>query len=129
MADEPREPAIEVDAIRWERVQLIVEARVPAGVTLDLSSLDLVPDAAGGEAVPPTRATIDGDRLTARFNVLVGPGLEPLGAGRWTLRTAVVPAPSLPTARPEPGSFTLTNGSYSMAPAVDATARTLMPAA
>ena len=31
MAEEPREPAIEVDAIRWERVQLIVEARVPAG--------------------------------------------------------------------------------------------------
>lgn len=100
MADEPREPAIEVDAIRWERVQLIVEARVPAGVTLDLSSLDLVPDAAGGEAMPPTRATIDGGRLTARFSVLVGPGLEPLGAGRWTLRTPVVPGPSLPTAHP-----------------------------
>ena len=75
--------------------------------------------------MPPTRATIDGDRLTARFNVLVGPGLEPLGAGRWTLRTPVVPGPSLPTARPEPGSFTLTNGSYRMTPAVDATARTL----
>jgi len=46
MADEPREPAIEVDALRWERVQLIVEARVPAGITLDPSDLDLVLDAA-----------------------------------------------------------------------------------
>ena len=125
MADEPREPAIEVDAIRWERVQLIVEARAPAGVTLDLSRLDLVPDAAGGEAMPPTRATIDGDRLTARFNVLVGPG--PGAAGRRPLDAPDRgrPGPSLPTVRPEPGSFTLTNGSYRMTPAVDATARTL----
>ena len=88
-----REPAIEVASIRWERVQLIVEARVPAGVTLDPACLDLLPDAAGGEPMPPTRATIDGDRLTVRFNVLVGPGLEPLEAGRWTLGAPVVAAP------------------------------------
>lgn len=124
MAEEPREPAIEVDAIRWERVQLIVEARVPAGTAVDLSQLDLVPDT-GGEAMPPTHATIEGDRLKARYNVLVGPGLAPMRAGRWTLRTTVIPGSSLPAERPAVGSFTLADGTSRVAPAVDATARTL----
>lgn len=122
MAEEPREPAIEVAAIRWERVQLIVEARVPDGVTFDVSHLDLVPDT-GGETMPPTHATIDGHHLRVRFNVLVGPGLEPMGAGRWTLRNPVIPGPTLSMDHVKAGTFTLAPGSYRMTPLIDATAR------
>ena len=78
-------PAIEVVSVHWERVQLIVEARTAPGIAIDPAQLELVPEA-GGEPMAPTRATVDGDHLTVRFNVLVGPGLKPLAPGRWTLR-------------------------------------------
>ena len=85
----PRDPSIALVSIRWERVQLILEARIAAGTEIDPARLALVP-LGGGEAMLPTRTTVDGDRLTARFNVMVGPGLAPLAVGRWTLRSQVV---------------------------------------
>ena len=51
------DPAIEVASVRWERVQLIVEARTVPGTPVDPASLRLVPDG-GGEPMAPTRATI-----------------------------------------------------------------------
>ena len=100
------DPAIEVASVRWERVQLIVEARTSTSGPVDPASLRLVPDG-GGEPMAPTRATLDGDRLTIRFNVLVGPGLQPLAPGRWTLDLPVAARidAGRPRARPGVGTF------------------------
>jgi CDP-ribitol ribitolphosphotransferase len=57
--------------------------------------------------------------------VLVGPGLSPLGARRWTLGTPVAPGPDPAALTPRVGLFTLANGSYRVAPAVDPATRTL----
>ena len=113
----PRDPSIALVAIRWERVQLILEARIGVGTEVDPARLALVP-LGGGEAMPPTRTTLDGDGLTIRFNVMVGPGLAPLATGRWTLRSQVSlddPAAADPTTAA--GVFPLTNGLYTVAPA------------
>ena len=112
-----RDPSIALVSIRWERVQLILEARIAAGTEIDPARLALVP-LGGGEAMPPTRTTVDGDRLTARFNVMVGPGLAPLAVGRWTLRSQVAlddPAAADPATAS--GVFPLTTGLYTVAPA------------
>jgi CDP-ribitol ribitolphosphotransferase len=125
------DPAIEVASVRWERVQLIVEARTSPGISIDPTRQRLVPDA-GGEPMPPTRATADGDRLTLRFNVLVGPGLKPMAAGRWTLGTPVTAAksrdkgdPAGTMVLPGAGTFTLEHGALRVTPDIDATARRL----
>ena len=48
---------------------------------------------AGGRSdLPPTHAAVDGDLLRVRINVMQGPDLQPLRAGRWRLMT-----------RPRPG--------------------------
>ena len=112
----PRDPSIALVSIRWERVQLILEARIAAGTEVDPDRLALVP-VGGGEAMPPTRTTVDGDRLTARFNVMVGPGLAPLAVGRWTLRSQVAldePAAADPSTAA--GIFPLTTGLYTVVP-------------
>ena len=72
----------------------------------------------GGDAtMPPTRATVDGDHLTVRFNVMVGPGLAPLAAGRWTLREPGRRSddPAVRRSRDEPAAvFPLTTGLYTV---------------
>ena len=118
-------PAIEVASVHWERVQLIVEARTAPGIAIDPAQLELVPDT-GGEPMAPTRATVADDHLTARFNMLVGPGLKPLAPGRWRLRSPVTPGTSLIAAGPPgAGTFTLEHGSLRVTPAVDAAAHRL----
>lgn len=120
------DPAIEVASVRWERVQLIVEARTTKSIPVDPGSLRLVPDG-GGEPMAPTRATSNGDRLTIRFNVLVGPGLQPLAPGRWTLDAPVVAAPTLAAgASPGGATFALERGTERVTPRIDATARRLI---
>ena len=112
-----RDPSIALVSIRWERVQLILEARIAAGTEIDPARLALEP-LGGGEAMLPTRTTVDGDRLTARFNVMVGPGLAPLAVGRWTLRSRsrwTTRRPSIPPT--VSGVFPLTTGLYTVAPA------------
>jgi CDP-ribitol ribitolphosphotransferase len=65
----------------------------------------------------PTRATAEGDRLTVRYNVMVGPGLAPLATGRWTLgRQVAVDDPGTVDAETARGVFPLTTGLYSVAP-------------
>jgi CDP-ribitol ribitolphosphotransferase len=119
------DPAIEDASGRWERVQLIVEARTTAGTPIDPANLQLVPEG-DGEPMTPTRATLDGDRLTIRFNVLVGPGLQPLRAGRWTLDIPVVAAPTLAAAgQAGVGTFTLEHGTERVTPRLDPTAHRL----
>ena len=125
MADEPREPAIEVDAIRWERVQLIRSRPVCRPVSRSTCSrLDLVRRTRRwrGDAA---------DTRDDRCRSAPRPGSTCWSVRAWsrsgpagTLRTPSSRSrPCRP--RPVPGSFTLTNGSYRMTPAVDAMARTL----
>ncbi len=111
-----RDDGIALVAIRWERVQLILDARIAPGTEVDPARYALEPPV-GSEAMLPTRTTVDDDRLTIRFNVMVGPGLAPLGVGRWTLRN---PVALDDTAAVDPvsdsGIFPLTTGLYMVAP-------------
>lgn len=121
------DPAIEVMSVRWERVQLIVEARTGPGIAIDPARLELIPEG-GGERMAPTRTIVDGDRLTIRFNVLVGPGLRPMAPGRWMLGTPVSAGSSLtaaPAVLPGAGTFTLEHGAFRVMPEIDAAARRL----
>ena len=114
------DPAIEVASVRWERVQLIAEWRVTTSFQVDPARLRLVPEG-GGEPMAPTRTTVDGDRLTLRFNVLVGPGLMPLTPGRWTLDVPVVAGATLAAAgSPGIGAFALERGTERVTPHIDA---------
>ncbi len=111
-----RDPWIALVSIHWERVQLVLDARIAPGTKVDPAGLSLEPPG-GGEATAPTRTTVDGDSLTVRYNVMVGPGLAPLGPGRWTLR-APVAIPDARTVDPEraSGVFPLTTGLYTVTP-------------
>jgi CDP-ribitol ribitolphosphotransferase len=111
-----RDQVIALVAVRWERVQLILDARIAPGTVVDPARLALAP-LAGGEAMLPTRTTVDGDNLTIRFNVMVGPGLAPLGVGRWTFRSPVA-FDDAAAVDPETASgvFPLTTGLYTIAP-------------
>jgi CDP-ribitol ribitolphosphotransferase len=122
------EPAIEVVSVRWERVQLIVDARTPPGTTIDPSRIVLLPDG-GGEPMAPTRLTVSGGDVTIRFNVLLGPGLKPLVPGRWKLGVPVIagddtgPTPALV---PGTGTFTLEQGAQGVTPTIDTAAGRLV---
>jgi CDP-ribitol ribitolphosphotransferase / teichoic acid ribitol-phosphate polymerase len=92
-----RTPALEIEllAIRWERIQLIIEARSISPVSPGPLEIALIhPDAE--QRVRATRASLTDGRLYARFNVMAGPDQQPLEAGAWTLDARVV--------RPERGS-------------------------
>ena len=80
----PPGPAITVEAIRWERIALVIAARVASGSNLDPATLRLV-HAGGRGSLPPTHAVSAGDRVDLRINVMQGPGLQPLASGRWRL--------------------------------------------
>ena len=83
-----RRPAIDDRSIRWERVQLVIEARVGPAV----SDRPAAPSAA-------TRSVADGawrrhgverqaDCLTSDYNVITGLDRDRLPAGRWASRAA-----------------------------------------
>ena len=74
MDDRIHEPVIDIEAIRWERISLVIAGRVAGadGVGLDPASLRLVHAERDGE-VPPTHATVVDGCLTLRINVMQGP--------------------------------------------------------
>jgi CDP-ribitol ribitolphosphotransferase / teichoic acid ribitol-phosphate polymerase len=87
MDDRITEPAIDIQAIRWERINLVIEARVVAGGAgdhLDPPSLRLVHAEGDGE-LPLTHASAVDGCLTLRINVMQGPDLQPLTPGHWRL--------------------------------------------
>lgn len=79
-------PSIEIVSLAWERIQLIIRSRLCSGV-VSPASVRLEPSDHPEEATPPTRASLDGDSLLIRFNVMQGPGQLPLHPGRWLLTT------------------------------------------
>ena len=73
----------ELISLEWLRVQLIVRIDPGGSRSLDPSFLRLArPD---GPAVPPTRVSRAGTTVCVRFNLIQGPGQQPLEEGRWTL--------------------------------------------
>jgi CDP-ribitol ribitolphosphotransferase / teichoic acid ribitol-phosphate polymerase len=81
-------PAIGIESIRWERIQLRLDARVLPGSELTADGL-LLDEVDGTGRMPPTAATIAGDHLRLRINVMQGPDLQPLAPGRWRLVSTV----------------------------------------
>ncbi|MEX2185112.1 MAG: CDP-glycerol glycerophosphotransferase family protein [Chloroflexota bacterium] len=96
---------IELISATWERIQITLRFRPTDGPPIAPSTLRLRLVGAPGRGIPgvlmrllgrsspagpppespPARATLDGDVVVARFNVMQGPGQEPLAAGRWEL--------------------------------------------
>ncbi|MFL5673708.1 MAG: hypothetical protein ACJ779_01755, partial [Chloroflexota bacterium] len=124
MSDRTADPSIELVSIRWERVQVIVEARCPPGATIDPDSL-VLRLADRGTRFPPTHATMSDARLTLRYNVMNGPGLDPLEPGRWTLTARLSIAPGAIDPRTSTGAFQLTDRLFTVSPIVDTHAGTL----
>jgi len=84
--------AFEIDALRWERIQLHIHLRsIPAGpAPLDAGRFFFLASeassgASGGGEMPATNDTVRGDERHIRFNVMAGPRQMPLEPGRWRL--------------------------------------------
>ncbi len=83
-----RDLEIDVRSIRWERVQLVIEAHVASGQAVDPQRLRLR-EARGRRRMPPTRIEQAGDRLIVHYNVITGldrTGCRP-AAGRSACRS------------------------------------------
>ena len=136
MAERVHEPAIDLVSIRWERVQLILDARPVAGTELDPTGFRLEHDAGRG-SLPPTAVTREGDLLRIRINVMQGPDLQPLDPGRWRLLGRARPGdPAVPVRvgevrrPPDPGrtadpaahaaAFSLRGAAYRATPTITA---------
>lgn len=126
-------PSVELVALTWERIQLIIRLRAGDQTTLDPRSLCLQSAVDPSIAVPPARGWVaDGD-LFARFNVMRGPDQMPLEAGRWVLRECagegIVPLRVGVDGRLEPskhaGRFIVSLGEYSAVPGLDRATGTL----
>ncbi len=79
-------PAAELAGLSWTRTQLAVRLRAGTGSLPDPDRLVLV--GPGDARMPPTGRSNDDDATVVRFNVMSGPGQQPLASGRWTLRIA-----------------------------------------
>jgi CDP-ribitol ribitolphosphotransferase / teichoic acid ribitol-phosphate polymerase len=125
MEDRIQGPVIDVVAVRWERIGLVIEARPVAGAPVDPASLRLV-HAAGRGSVPLTHVDAGDGRLDLRINVMQGPDLQPLAPGRWRLvagepgRPVSVGDPSTIAGPTAAAAFRLRRGVFRAAPAVAA---------
>jgi CDP-glycerol glycerophosphotransferase (TagB/SpsB family) len=83
VADRP----LDIDSVEWERVQVIIRARLDGRDARDAARFRLERLDGHPGRMSPTRAWIEGDTLCLRFNVMQGPNQDPLDLGRWTLVT------------------------------------------
>jgi CDP-ribitol ribitolphosphotransferase len=121
------DPAIDVQSIRWERVQLVIEARVTPGTTIDPARVGLR-EVGGRRVMPATRIEHAGDRLTVHYNVITGLDRDRLPTGRWVLGPPVVldgAAAAGPDAAGGARSFLLEHGLFTVTPVYDAGPRAL----
>jgi CDP-ribitol ribitolphosphotransferase len=78
------QPVATLDGIGWERIQLVVRLRPADGASL--GDVQLVrTDPGPAEPMRPTWRGVDGEATIARFNVMLGPGQQPLDGGTWVL--------------------------------------------
>ena len=116
-------PAITIEAIRWERIGLVIGARFAGGARFDPATLRLV-HAGGRGSLPPTHATSDEDRVDLRINVMQGSGLQPYTPGRWrlvggeTARPVVVANPGALDDPALAAAFRLRRGVFRATPAL-----------
>ncbi len=83
----PGEPLAEVVDLSWTRIQLHLRIRHGAASGVDdLRGARLVADSG---SMPATHVDIDGTEATIRFNVMQGPGQQPLAPGLWHLEPPV----------------------------------------
>jgi CDP-ribitol ribitolphosphotransferase len=125
-------PSIEILALEWERIQLVVRARRCPGPRLEARDLRLRLDGREPACMPPNHAATDGDQLFVRWNVMQGPGQQPLSPGRWTMvgpggdgvpiRVRDRQAVDTSAAGAE---FVLARGSYRVQPLIDQVESTL----
>ncbi len=112
-------PELDLISVEWRRIQVLVRARntpnVPGRDQLCLRHL------ATGSTMPVTGCDAEGETIVIRFNVMQGPGQQPLDEGRWQLevRGSVDRPPGgllvrTPSARPElePKTFQLDSVDY-----------------
>ncbi|MFL5723237.1 MAG: CDP-glycerol glycerophosphotransferase family protein [Chloroflexota bacterium] len=124
MSDRPSDTPIELVSIHWVRVQVIVEGRLAGGIALDPSSFDL--RLAGRDTrFPPTHADVEDGRITLRYNVMNGPGLDPMSAGRWTLAARVVGGDEAIDPVASTGAFQLADRLFTVRPIHDESRGTL----
>ncbi|MFL5673033.1 MAG: hypothetical protein ACJ77C_13185, partial [Chloroflexota bacterium] len=124
MSDRPSDTPIELVSIHWVRVQVIVEGRLAGGIALDPSSFDL--RLAGRDTrFPPTHADVEDARITLRYNVMNGPGLDPMSAGRWTLAARVVGGDQAIDPVASTGAFQLADRLFTVRPIHDESRGTL----
>jgi CDP-ribitol ribitolphosphotransferase / teichoic acid ribitol-phosphate polymerase len=121
-----------IRSARWERVQLVLSARLPASDAAGaVRRVRLVrADAASRELVRPVHVSAGEHDAVIRLNVMQGPNLDPLEPGRWRLVSVSEDDVREPTTtsgqrsrldRAEPvrvESFALGAGRYSVVPAV-----------
>jgi CDP-glycerol glycerophosphotransferase (TagB/SpsB family) len=122
-----RDPAIDLSSIRWERVQLVIEARVAPAAPLDPGRLRLS-EVGGRRSMAPTRIERAEDRLTVHYNVITGLDRDRLPSGRWALGVPVtLDDPSAAGLHVDGAgrSFLLEHGLFTVAPAYDGASRTL----
>ncbi len=77
--------AVELADLRWTRAQLTLRLRAANGARLDPDRLRLAHQHVADLAMPATGSQRAGDELMVRFNVMAGPGQQPLDSGVWTL--------------------------------------------
>jgi len=82
----------ELVSLHWERIQVVVRLRL-LDVAIQPSELRLqLSDASStGTAVSATHLDVDDGTVRLRFNVMLGPGQDPLRNGLWVLSGAADP--------------------------------------
>ena len=127
--DSADRPIIEIQTLDWERIQLVVHARIGPGAQVDPRTIRLEPEDPIETAMRPTRISLEAGELYLRFNVMQGPGQQPLATGRWVLTSR--PAPDLPSTPigvangraldtyAHGREFPLRRGTYRVQPAID----------
>jgi CDP-ribitol ribitolphosphotransferase len=80
--------ALDLVAMDWQRVQLVIRLRGTASEVATLTGLGLTRIGRSRETMAATNATPLDDGLVVRFNVMAGPRRRPLDPGAWTLTSA-----------------------------------------
>lgn len=122
----------------WERIQFTIGLCDRAAALAVPPRVRLRAIAGAGDAahvIVPVATTLSGDRADARFNVMQGPGVQPMAQGTWRLEVAGSddrwrPFP-LRDERPDRGdlptaTFKLTEGTLSFVPSLEADGRLAM---
>jgi len=125
-----RTSPVRIESIGWERPQLVVRISAgPGGPEPDPDTFALVRADRPEVVMPPTgsRQVAGSGALVLRFNVLVGPGVRPLGPGRWSfVHRDVAKTGPRPVAAPDADDlaaaareFATPGGTYRVTPIVE----------